>query len=141
MLYQISPFERLSRLNSQLYRFFDDPYPTSNDERWAPSVDIAESTSEFRILADVPGVKPADMEISLHNGLLTMRGERSTENEVKGNNVTHRERTLGSFMRRFSLPGSAEEATVSAKSVNGVLEVVIPKAKKAQPVAIKVQGE
>ncbi len=148
MSYLVSPFNRANRfntLNRELSRFFDDRYPFAasafEDERWTPSVDVSETADGFRVVADVPGVDPSDMEISLHNGVLTIKGERSTTNDISEQNFTRRERTHGSFVRQFNLPDSADEETVSAKSVNGVLEITIPKAKKTQPISVKVEGE
>lgn len=145
MSYLVSPFNRFGQLNRDLSRFFDDRFPFASpefdDERWAPSVDISENAESFRVMVDVPGVRPDDMEINLHNGVLTIRGERSTENEASEDSFTHRERIRGSFVRQFNLPDSADEGTVSARSVNGVLEITIPKAKQAQPITIRVEGE
>jgi HSP20 family protein len=145
MNYRISPLGSLSQINRELNRFFDDRYfpaaPLADTTRWTPSVDIHESEEAFTVLADVPGVKPEDMEISLHKGVLTIRGERHVDKEENESNYSHRERIRGSFMRQFNLPESADEATVTAKSVNGVLEISIPRSKKSQPVNITVQGE
>lgn len=145
MSYLVSPFNALNQINRELNRFFDDRYPAAGNllesGAWTPQVDISENEGEFRVVADIPGVKPEDMEIRLHNGVLTIRGERSTDNEVKEESFTRRERIRGTFLRQFNLPDSADEETVSAKSVNGVLEVTIPKAKKAKPVSITVEGE
>ena len=148
MSYLVSPFNRFGTLNRELSRFFDNRLPFAgavlqdefDEGHWSPSVDITENAENIRVVADVPGVDPASMEINLHNGVLTMRGERSTENEVKEGDFTRRERIHGTFVRQFHLPDSADEETVSAKSVNGVLEIVIPKAKRAKPITVKVEG-
>ncbi len=145
MSYLVSPFNALNQINRELNRFFDDRYTGTGQllesTSWTPQVDIAENEDSFRVSADVPGVNPEDMEISCHNGVLTIRGERSTESEETKDNFTRRERFKGSFIRQFNLPDSVDEETVSAKATNGVLEVIIPKAKKAKPVSITVEGE
>lgn len=145
MSYLLSPISTLNQINRELSRFFDDRYPGGvamlDESRWTPSVDITESEQGFKVVADVPGVDPKDMEISLHEGVLTIRGERETSSEVDEGNFTRRERIRGSFVRQFNLPDSADEETVSAKSVNGVLEISIPKAQRTQPIAVKVEGE
>jgi HSP20 family protein len=143
MTYFVSPFNALNQINRELNRFFDDR-PVGNQliegTGWTPHVDITENQDSFRVVADIPGVKPDDIEINLHNGLLTIRGERKTDEEVKEGNFTRRERFRGTFSRQFNLPDSADEDKVNAKSVNGVLEIFIPKAKKAKPISITVDG-
>jgi HSP20 family protein len=144
MNYRVSPFGALDQLSRELNRFFDDR-PTNGpfieNSGWKPHVDVTEGEDSFRVVADVPGVAPEDIEISLHNGLLTIRGERTTDSEKQEDNFTRRERFRGSFTRQFNLPDSADEETVTAKSINGVLEVTIPKAGKTSPVSITVEGE
>ena len=144
MTYQLSPFSTLNQFNRELNRLFDDRpsnprRPTSTS--WTPQVDVAETDDSFEVAADIPGVSPEDIEISLHNGLLTIRGERKYDNESSNANFTMRERFLGTFSRQFNLPDSADQETVTAKTNNGVLEITIPKAKKAKPISITVQGE
>lgn len=144
MNYRVSPFSALDQLSRELNRFFDDrPVNGTLVEAsdWKPHVDVTESENAFRVVADVPGVSPDDIEISLHNGVLTVRGERKTDNEVKDDSFTRRERFRGTFTRQFTLPDTADQETVSAKSQNGVLEITIPKAKKNSPISITVEGE
>ena len=140
----VSPFNAFNQLNRELGRFFDDrpqAYQVVEGTRWTPHVDIAESPECFRVTADIPGVKPEDIEISLHRGVLTVRGERKTDESMEDGNFTRRERYRGTFSRQFNLPDTADEETVSARSTNGVLEITIPKAKKAKPISITVEGE
>lgn len=139
MTYQLSPFSTLNQFNRELNRLFDDRRTTSTS--WTPQVDVTETDDSFQVAADIPGVSPEDIEISLHNGLLTIRGERKYDNESSNANFTMRERFLGTFSRQFNLPDSADQETVTAKTNNGVLEITIPKAKKAKPISITVQGE
>ena len=143
MNYRVSPFNALNQINRELNRFFDDQPPGQYTEgaNWSPQVDISETEQSFVVTADMPGVKPENMEISLHQGVLTIRGERNTDNEVTESNFTRRERIRGTFYRQFNLPETADEETVSAKSNNGVLEITIPKAQKAKPISITVEGE
>ena len=144
MTYYASPFSTLSQFNRELNRFFDDR-PFGQDRlsgtNWTPQVDVAETEDSFQVAADIPGVSPENIEISLHNGVLTIRGERKYDNEASGANFTRRERFTGTFSRQFNLPDSADQETVTAKTNNGVLEITIPKARKAKPISITVQGE
>ena len=131
-------------MNRELNRVFNDQSLTAQlleDTHWTPQVDITENDDSFHVSVDVPGVSPEQMEISLHKGLLTIRGKRNTDNETEDDKFSRRERIRGSFSRQFNLPDSANEETVTAKSVNGVLKITIPKAKKSAPISITVDGE
>ena len=144
MTYFLSPFNALSQMNRELNRVFNDQSLTAQlleDTHWTPQVDITENDDSFHVSVDVPGVSPEQMEISLHKGLLTIRGKRNTDNETEDDKFSRRERIRGSFSRQFNLPDSANEETVTAKSVNGVLKITIPKAKKSAPISITVDGE
>lgn len=144
MSYLVSPFKGLNQLNRELNRVFDEQrlpgsYSDDGTGNWAPQVDLSESEEAFHVVADIPGVNPDDIEISLHKGILTIRGERNTANEVNEKNVTRRERYHGTFLRQFNLPESADADTVTAKSVHGVLQVTIPKATQAKPITVSVE--
>lgn len=140
MSYLVSPFRPLNQINRDLNRFFDGGRLSQFTEgaNWSPQVDIVENDEAFVVTADMPGVKPEEMEISLHHGVLTIKGERNTENEVTESDFTRRERVRGTFYRQFNLPETADEDTVSAKSNDGVLEITIPKASKAKPRIVSV---
>ena len=143
---QVRPFGALNELHRELSRVFDNsqhgrdpsPYNTSN---WAPHVDITESDSAFKVIADIPGVNPDEVEVTLHNNVLTIRGERDSEKTEENEAYKRRERIRGSFFRQFTLPETADENGVKAKANNGVLEVSIPKAAKPKPLNITVEGE
>ncbi|MBA4287171.1 MAG: heat-shock protein Hsp20 [Xanthomonadaceae bacterium] len=109
---------------------------------WAPAVDIAEYADRFVLHADVPGVDPASIDVTLEKGVLTLSGSREKDADA-GNPagaVERRriERAHGRFFRRFSLPDTVDSEAVSARGANGVLEVVIPKRPTAQPRRISV---
>ena len=109
--------------------------------RWAPAVDIKEEPERFVIHADIPGVDPKNIEVTLDNGMLTIRGERRLETMQEGDHGYRRvERLHGTFYRRFSLPDTADPEKVQARGTLGVLEVVIPKQAAVQPKRIKVSG-
>lgn len=140
-----SPFGALNELHRELNRVFDDRYdgqePTYREEgTWTPQVDITESEDQFLVKADLPGVDPADVDITLERNVLTIRGQRETVNESDRRGVRRRERISGSFIRQFTLPDTADADGITAKASNGVLEVRIPKAKKVQPQSIKVES-
>ncbi len=106
---------------------------------WAPAVDIKEEDDAYVLHADVPGVDPKDVELSLDNSVLTLRGERRLGTKDYNGSYRHNERLFGTFYRRFVLPDTADAEHVSAKYTHGVLEVRIPKQPKALPRRIKVQ--
>ena len=108
---------------------------TSN---WAPAVDIKEENERFVLKADIPGVAPSDIEVTMEDGVLTIKGERRHESEEDANGYKRIERSFGTFYRRFSLPDSANAERVTAKGKDGVLEIVIPKHEKVQPRRITV---
>ncbi|MFP4244636.1 MAG: Hsp20/alpha crystallin family protein, partial [Ectothiorhodospira sp.] len=107
---------------------------------WVPAVDIREEKDAYVLHADVPGVDPKAIEVHMENGVLTIRGDRKEESTEERENYKRVERVRGSFYRRFSLPDTADAERISARSVNGVLEVRIPKQEKVQPRRITVEG-
>jgi len=107
---------------------------------WVPAVDIIEEKDRFALHADVPGVNPEDVEISLEDGVLTVSGVRNAR--VLGENIDVRrsERRVGRFSRRFTIPESTDADRVTAKVSNGILEVLIPKLPEVQPRRITVEA-
>ncbi len=106
---------------------------------WSPAVDIKETEDAYLLRADLPGVDPKDIEVNMEKGVLTIKGERSTEATQEWDSYTRVERVGGSFYRRFSLPDTADREKITAKSNNGVLEVRIPKQEQVKPRRITVQ--
>lgn len=107
---------------------------------WRPAVDLDEEDNEYTIRADLPGVDVKDIDVSLEDGVLTLRGERREEHK-KSENGRHRvERFTGSFFRRMTLPEAADSDQVSAHFDQGVLSIRIPKSEKKQARKIKVQA-
>ena len=134
----------ISQLNDEMNRLFamsagqDDVSAKSGD--WVPAVDIAEDDNAYTIHADVPGVKPEDVEIELENGVLTLKGKRDETKREEGEGYRRVERVSGQFYRRFTMPETVNADAISAKTEHGVLETVIPKQPKPEPKRIKVNG-
>jgi len=135
------PLSLFDRLQQEAPSLFNVPSLESNfdTEEWSPAVDITETENEFVIHADLPGVKPDDIEVTAENGVLTLRGERESRKEEEKDNYKRIERFSGSFMRRFSLPDTADLDKIAAKTKDGVLDLTIPKIEKAKPKLIKVK--
>jgi len=144
-LMRYEPWAALTRLQEDLNRLLEGRWPTLGDEesrvvtsQWIPPVDIVEERDRFVLRADVPGVKPEDIEVTVENGMLTIKGERKEEHEESKEGYRRIERVHGTFYRRFSLPDTADLDAIQAKDRNGVLEVVIPKKQEVQPRRIAV---
>jgi HSP20 family protein len=109
--------------------------------RWAPAVDIKEEPARFVLFADIPGVDPKDIEISMESGILTIKGERVATHPEEKEGYTRIERSKGSFYRRFALPDTADADKITAEGKQGVLRIIIPKSEKAAAKKIKVEDK
>ena len=107
---------------------------------WIPHVDIREEDQRFVVVADVPGVEAKDIDVTADKGVLTIKGERRSEKQATKDGFQSVERATGTFLRRFTLPESADAESIKATHVNGVLEVSIPKRPQEQPRRISVQA-
>ena len=106
--------------------------------QWAPRVDIKEEDTRFVILADIPGIDPATIEVSMDKNVLSIKGERVAEKTEQSAKFTRIERAYGNFNRRFSLPESANAEGITASGKHGVLEIVIPKREQTAPRRITI---
>ncbi|MDX1656358.1 MAG: Hsp20/alpha crystallin family protein [Candidatus Competibacteraceae bacterium] len=140
------PWSRLNQLAKDLDRMFEMRQMEGDDNSqvvtcdWVPAVDIKEEPARFVLHADIPGVDPKDIEITMERGILTLRGERKAESTTEQEGFRRVERSHGTFYRRFSLPDSADAERISARGSNGVLEIVIPKQERTQPRKITVES-
>ena len=105
----------------------------SSMKSWLPAVDVNETETEFLLSADIPGLDKKDVSIDIHDGVITIKGERAIDNEKSTDDYRIRERQLGSFNRSFRLPDNVNEVKVAAKFKNGVLKVTLPKTKEVIP--------
>ena len=144
---RFEPWTLLNRLQGDIGRVFEGGPAARRADRqavpasdWVPAVDIREEDTRYVIHADVPGIDPAAIEVSMDEGVLSIKGERSLEDEEQRRSLRRMERARGSFLRRFSLPESADADAISATSRHGVLEIVIPKQRKLVPKRIQVEG-
>jgi HSP20 family protein len=133
----ITPQHELSRLMDDILgRRFDVEAPTV----WQPVVDIEESPEVYLVRAELPGIRPEDVKITVADNALSIRGEKRREEEKKGTSYHRVERVYGSFERSFSLGHAVAADKIEATYRDGVLEVSIPKAEeaKAREIQIKV---
>jgi HSP20 family protein len=134
----------LRRLNSILDEAFSS-WPFQGQESgaltssWVPACDVFEDKDAVKIVAELPGVSPEDVKISLENNLLTIRGEKRQHAEEQTERVHRYERTYGTFERAFSLPTTVDPEKIQANYSNGILTVTIPKAERARPREIPVK--
>ena len=128
-------------MRNRISRFFPD---LDEEEgllvKWAPALDIQEQDDHYLVRADLPGVDPKDVEITLENGVMTIRGKREETTEEEKEGYSRRERFSGEFFRRFALPDSAEPEKVTATSKKGVVEITIPKVKVTKAKKIKIKS-
>ena len=105
---------------------------------WSPSVDIAETDEEIAVKAELPGMTKEDVNISITDNILTLKGEKKQENEIKEENYHRVERSYGGFQRSFALPTGIQPEKVKATFKNGVLNINIPKAEEVKPKQIEI---
>lgn len=108
---------------------------------WAPSANISETDTEYRIRAELPAIKREDVKVTIDQGMITIQGERKQEKELTGEKFHRVESMYGSFARSFSVPDNVDEKSIRADAKDGVLTVHLPKTKleKAKAIEIKVQ--
>ncbi len=140
------PWLTLSQIQEEMNRVFERAAPPDAESgsvataAWMPAVDICEERDRFVLLADIPGVDPKEIDITMDKGTLTIRGDRRLDGNENGDTLRRIERPRGIFHRRFALPDSADAERISARGTNGVLEVTIPKHERIQPRRIVVEG-
>ena len=127
-LVRFEPWSLVDRINRDTHR------------NWVPAVDVFEQKEHFVVRADLPGVNPADIEVDMDKGVLSVSGERASEDRSEFDGVSRFERTAGRFLRRFTLPDSADADGIKAKSSNGILEITIPKQAAGQARRITVEA-
>lgn len=142
------PWSLLNQVQGEMNKFFEQRYgerPNGDNSNvvtssWAPEVDIKEEEKQFVLYADLPGIDPKDIEITMEQNVLTVKGDRPAMIDVDSSAFKRVERVHGTFYRRFSLPDTANADGIHATGKNGVLEIVIPKHEKLQPrkIAVKI---
>ena len=138
LLHQLN--HRIGRIyNTEPQRTFEWPVPEATTTAWLPLVDIFEESDVIRLVAEVPGVKPEDVKISVDANLLTIKGTKEQVAEEKAEKVHRYERTYGAFERTFRLSASIDPNKIKATYDLGVLTITLPKAETAKPHLITVE--
>jgi len=114
------------------------PTILGREEAWYPAIDLSETDNEYIVKAELPGVGKDEIEISMTDGILTIRGEKKQEKEEKKENYHFAERWYGKFSRTLGLPPDADPEKADALFDNGVLKITVPKAENARPKKIKI---
>jgi HSP20 family protein len=131
----------MTTFRKEMDRFLDQFWSGDTMERigaWTPDIDVTETKDTLTIKAEVPGIEPKDLQLTLEGGILTLRGEKRQETEQKDEHFFRSERHYGSFVRSIRLPVNVDSSKVSAAFKHGVLTVVMPKTAEAKGKAIPI---
>ena len=140
-LIRYRPANLFDRFDNEINRHLFNPRSadaTNQTRDWSPAVDIREEDSRYVLEADIPGVAREDLDITLEDSVLTIKGKRANKDEESREGYRRRERVLGTFVRQFSLPDTVNTEAISAVITDGVLEIGIPKQEKPEPRKITV---
>ena len=149
MVWEITPwrpfeFDRIRREMDRLWDSFLEGRPmrrAGDGGEWLPSIDVSETKSDLVIKAELPGMDPKDIDISMNNGFLTIKGEKKQEKEEKEADYHLVERSYGSFTRLVQLPQEVQRDKISASCKNGILKITLPKSEEAKKKEVKIKVE
>jgi HSP20 family protein len=143
---RFDPFRDLAVLQDRMNRLFNDTWTSRGQEdhllnrgTWVPAVDIFEADGQLVLKAELPDMRREDIDVTVENSTLTVRGERKLDSEIKQENFHRVERAYGSFVRTFSLPTTVDAGKIAAEYKNGVLTVKLPFREEAKARTIDVQ--
>ena len=144
---ELTPFKDFDRMRKEMDRLWGSFLEVGSrrrgedDTEWYPSVDIAETKNVVVVKVELPGMDPKDIDVSLSDGMLTIKGEKKQEREEKEENYHLVERSYGSFTRSVGLPKEVKHDKISASYKNGVLKIVLPKSEEAKQKEVKIKVE
>jgi HSP20 family protein len=144
---ELAPFKDFERMKEEMDRFWDSFLEGTLQGRgedrteWFPSLDVSETKNDFVVKAELPGMNPKDIDISLTDGMLTIRGEKKQEREEKEENYHFIERSYGTFSRSVPLSRGVKHDKITASYKDGVLRVVLPKSEETKKKEIKIKVE
>ena len=145
---RLDPFKEVTFLQDRVNRLFEEAWGRGrrNDEEaisgsWAPAVDVRETKDALEVHAELPGIEPAEVEISVENSILTLKGTRNFEKATEGQTYHRVERAYGAFERSFTLPTNVDPERIQAVYRQGVLHLTLPKREEAKPKSISIKVE
>jgi HSP20 family protein len=144
---ELAPFKEFERMRREMDRLWDSFFEgglrrrVEGAEEWLPSLDVSETKNELVVKAEVPGMDPKDIDISLSDGMLTIKGEKKQEKEEKEADYHLVERSYGSFTRSVQLPKEVQSEKINASYKNGILKITLPKSEEAKKKEIKIKVE
>ena len=141
------PFREVGTLQDRMNRMFDEVWGRGHREdesvtgNWMPSVDVKETKDALQLIAELAGIDPKDVEVTVEGGVLTLKGSRNFEKAVEGETYHRVERAYGTFEHSFTLPTNVDPDRIQAIYKHGVLHLSLPKREEARPksIAIKIQ--
>lgn len=142
-LFDRDPFHKLQQQMDELIASFSREWDGGNwlSADFHPSIDVSETDESLQVRVDLPGTKPEEVHVEVRNNVLQITGERKEEREEKNKTWHRTERRVGRFARSMTLPCDVQEDKVVAECVNGVLNILLPKAEKAKSKKIPVKGK
>jgi HSP20 family protein len=141
-----SPFRHLTSLREEIDRLFESPMAELTQSShpflsgWMPAIDLFEDKDHLYLKAELPGMNKEDIEISIHEGVLTLSGERKQDPRHDQAEVYRSERFLGRFQRTLTLPSQVNPEQTRATYKDGILSVVLPKAEESKPKNIEIKA-
>jgi len=138
------PLRELDTMRNEMDRLWDSFFegrPKVRFGEWFPSLDVAETKNDIVVKVELPGMDQKDIDVSLSDGHLVIKGEKKHEKEEKEENYHFIERRYGSFTRSVQLPKEVKRDKISASYKNGILKVVLPKSEEAKKKEVKIQVE
>ena len=143
----LAPFNDFGRMGREMDQLWDTFFEGTVERRaredlvWLPSVDVSETKNDIVVKAELPGMDPKDIGITLSDGHLMIKGEKKHQKEEKEEDYHFVERSYGSFVRAVHLPKQVKNEKISASYKNGVLKIVLPKSEEAKTKGVKIKVE
>jgi HSP20 family protein len=139
-------FRELEEAGRQFVSLFDTPlWPAvwrrlpAQEREWSPAIEVFEKEDKYVVKAELPGLKEEDVDVSVNDDTLCLKGEKKTEHEVEEEEYHWSERTFGSFLRTIKLPSNVDTKKIEAEYENGMLEITLPKMAEVKPKKITVK--
>jgi HSP20 family protein len=137
-----SAFDQLTSIRDEINRLFDRPDQNGGSDvfnAWAPALDLYEDHDNLALRAELPGLKKEEIEIAIHDNVVSVSGERKNEKKYEGEQTSREERFFGRFTRSLKLPKQVDATRVKASYQDGILSVTLPKAEEAKPRQIEIK--